>query len=67
MKKAVQATPNTLLWAACKERCWTQQQLADRIVAPPHLLVSNGENRGDDVSRKQKPITGLSSSTGSHR
>src|SRR5437764_10854995 len=44
VKKAAYATPNRLLRAACMERGWTQQQVADRIGAPLSLNVSRWEN-----------------------
>jgi predicted ATPase/transcriptional regulator with XRE-family HTH domain len=44
VKKAAQATPNSLLQAARKERGWTQQQVADRIGAPLALNISRWES-----------------------
>jgi hypothetical protein len=34
VKKAAEATPNQLLWAARKDRNWTQNEVSDRIGAP---------------------------------
>jgi transcriptional regulator with XRE-family HTH domain len=43
VKKAAQATPNRLLRAACKERNWTQKEVADRIGAPQSFNISRWE------------------------
>lgn len=43
VKKAAEATPNNLLQAARKERCWTQKEVADRIGAPQSFNISRWE------------------------